>query len=153
MAPETKKAIIARDVDELNARNFSFLDEVVADHVRVRSRLRIDNATPPARLSRAQYAANIRARVSVLPDCFVTIDDMVGEEHRVVVYWSTRATRASELLGLPASGTRIREHAVTRYLLTGGRIRGVRSFWDNADLWQQLGLILPTNEVLHLPEP
>ena len=142
------RATIRRYVDELNNRNFAILDRVVAETVSRHSLLRTESQQAPEIVTRQEYAQGIRNRVEEFPDYTVTILDMLAEGDRVMLYWERQFTHREEFLGVSATGKTIVERAISIYWLREGRIIEVNALWDQADTWQQLGLIPETEEIL-----
>ena len=142
------RATIRRYVDELNNRNFAILDRVVAETVSRHSLLRTESQQAPEIVTRQEYAQGIRNRVEEFPDYTVTILDMLAEGDRVMLYWERQFTHREEFLGVSATGKTIVERAISIYRLREGRIIEVNALWDQADTWQQLGLIPETEEIL-----
>jgi steroid delta-isomerase-like uncharacterized protein len=146
MSAEANKTLIRRYVDELNRRNLAVLDELVAEEV-VLGNL-FPGTEADERLSQEDYKAAIRQRVTAAPDYRVTIHDMIAEADRVVLCWTNHWTPQENYLGVPPSGKTLNGTAVSIYRLAGGQIVEVRGYWDQTDLWQQLGLIPPTEQIL-----
>lgn len=142
------RATIRRYVDELNKRNFAILDRVVAETVSKHGLLRTESEQAPEIVTRQEYAQSIRNRVEEFPDYTVTILDMLAEGDRVMIYWERQFTHGEEFLGVSATGKTIVERAIGIYRLREGRIIEVSALWDQADTWQQLGLIPDTEEIL-----
>jgi steroid delta-isomerase-like uncharacterized protein len=141
---EENKAIIRRYIDELNQRNLASLDELVAEEVILGSLLR--NETPVS--GREIMRQSILRRLAALPDYHVTIKELIAEGDQVVLYWANRGTHQGVHLGVPPTGKVIEEVAITIYRLANGRIVEIRGIYDQADTWQQLGLIPPTDQIL-----
>jgi steroid delta-isomerase-like uncharacterized protein len=123
MTAEANKAIVRRYIDELNQRNTTVLDELVADDFR--------------EAVRQGYERNVAA----FPDYCVEIHDMIAEGEQVVVEWSHRGTHAGPYDGVPATGKVITGRAISVYRVVDGKIADARGIWDRGEVWQQLGLI------------
>lgn len=126
MTTEENKALIRRYVDQLNQRNVAILDELVADEFR--------------EAVRQGYLRNITA----FPDYFVEIQDMVAEGEQVVVEWSHTGVHSGVYDGLPPTGKTVTGSAISIYRVRDGQIVDARGAWDQAAIWQQLGLIPDT---------
>ena len=138
--------MIERYVDELNKRNLSILDELVADEVVLGSLMRGDDLLQPE-VGRQEYRRGIEDRLKAFPDYAVTIKEMIAESDQVVLYWSCRGTQRGDYLGVKPTGKVIEGVAVSIYRIVQGKIVEVRGIWDRADTWQQLGLIPETQIV------
>ena len=126
MTTEENKALIRRYIDQLNQRNEAILDELVAEEFR--------------EAVRQGYQRNITA----FPDYTVEIQDMVAEGDQVVVEWSHTGVHNGVYDGLPPTGKTITGRAISIYRVRDGQIVDAHGFWDQTDIWQQLGLIPDT---------
>jgi steroid delta-isomerase-like uncharacterized protein len=130
MTPQENKTIVRHYIDQLNQRNEAILDELVADEFR--------------EAVRQGYLRNITA----FPDYFVEIQDMVAEGEQVVVEWSHTGVHNGVYDGLPPTGKTITGSAISIYRLRDGQIVEARGAWDQAAIWQQLGVIPDTGTIL-----
>ena len=126
MNAEENKALVRRYIDQLNQRNVAILEELVANEFR--------------EAVRQGYLRNITA----FPDYFVEILDMVAEGDQVVVEWSHTGVHNGVYDGLPPTGKTITGSAISIYRVRDGQIVDARGAWDQAAIWQQLGLIPDT---------
>lgn len=147
MDPERNKAVVRRYIEELNRRNESVIDEVVAEDVAAGSLLVTDDA-PPEVIGRDGVRAGYRRNIAAFPDYAVTIEELIAEGDRVVMHWTHRGTHQGEFLGVPATGREIVGAAVSIYRVVDGRIAEVRAMFDRAEVWEQLGLIPDAEDVL-----
>jgi len=123
MSTENNKSIIRRYIEELNRRNESILEELVADEFR--------------ETVRQGYLRNITA----FPDYFVEIMEILAEGDQVAVEWSYRGVHRGVYKGYPPTGKAISGKAISIYRLKDRKIIDARGIWDRGELWQQLGLI------------
>jgi steroid delta-isomerase-like uncharacterized protein len=123
MSARSNKAILRRYVQELNQRNTSVLDELVAEDFRS--------------TVLEGYSRNIAA----FPDYHVTIEEMIAENDKVVLVWSHRGTHRGLYEGVPPTGKVIIGRHISIYRLFEGQIIDADGVWDAASIWQQLGLI------------
>jgi steroid delta-isomerase-like uncharacterized protein len=130
MSPDENKRVIRRYIDELNRRDVAILDELVSAGFRD--------------VVRSGYEQEIET----YPDYHVTVHDMIAEGDQVVVEWSHTGTQRGSYYGVPPSNREIVGHAISIYRVRDGRITGARGMWDRGEIWQQLGLIPPTDEIL-----
>ena len=130
MTTNENKALVQRYIDQLNQRNVAILDELVANEFREAVRqgyLRI---------------------ITAFPDYTVVVQDMVAEGEQVVVEWSHTGVHNGVYDGLPPTGKTITGSAISIYRLRDGQIVDARGAWDQAAIWQQLGLIPDTGTIL-----
>ena len=123
MSTENNKSIIRRYIEELNRRNESILEELVADEFR--------------ETVRQGYLRNITA----FPDYFVEIMEILAEGDQVAVEWSYRGVHRGAYESYPPTGKAISGKAISIYRLKDRKIIDARGIWDRGELWQQLGLI------------
>jgi steroid delta-isomerase-like uncharacterized protein len=138
MSTKENKTILRRYVDELNRRNLSLLDELVAEDVVFSTLLR---GNPDPEFGREAYRQGILRRIVAFPDYHVSIEEMIAEDDQVVLYWTNLGTHRGTFLGVALTGRVIEEAAISIYRLAGDQIVEVRGYWDQADTWQQLGLM------------
>jgi steroid delta-isomerase-like uncharacterized protein len=133
------KALLRRYVEELNQRRYAILDELVAEDVRVRSLLRLEQSEEHVLTGRAAYRAAIVRRIEAFPDYHVTIQELIAEADQVMLYWRNRGTHLGTFRGIPPSGKVIEEMAISIYRIMAGQIIEVRGFGDTYDFWHQVG--------------
>jgi len=78
------------------------------------------------------------------PDAYVTLEDLMVAEQRVVVRWLATGTHAGTLKGLPATGRRARTTGVHIFRLARGQIAETWACSDALGLFQQLGALPPS---------
>src|ERR671933_1674803 len=115
MGIEQHKALIQRYVTELNHRNLAILDELVAADVVVRSLNRTEHSPADVLRGREAYRAGILQRLAAFPDYRVTIVEMLAEGDQVMLYWTNQGTHLGTFRGIPATGTVVREAAISIY--------------------------------------
>ncbi len=138
MSPDDHKALLRRYVDQLNQRNLTILDELVAEDVRIRSLQRTEQTEAHTLTGRAAYRDGIVQRLGAFPDYHVTILEMIAEADQVMLYWRNRGTHSGVYRGIVPSGKLIEEMAISIYRIRDGRIVEVRGFNDTYDFWRQL---------------
>ncbi len=89
-------------------------------------------------LDRATYCQRVKYSRTAFPDLTFTIEDLFATEHRVCVRWSAEGTHAGDLVGLPASGKRLRFSGQTIYDIVGGQVAGHWQVIDRLGFLQQL---------------
>jgi predicted ester cyclase len=71
----------------------------------------------------------------------VTIELQVAEWDKVVGYWTMTATHGGELMGIPATGKRVKLTGVSIMRIAGGKIVEEWNEADQMSLMQQLGVV------------
>jgi steroid delta-isomerase-like uncharacterized protein len=74
-------------------------------------------------------------------DVSTSIDDLIGEQDKVVLRWSTTGTHTGPYGKVPPTGGVITMNGVDVYRLDGDRIVEAWSMWDALGVYQQLGLV------------
>ena len=97
--------------------------------------------------SESNAVTAIRADVERYLDAFTevhtSIDDLIGEDDKVVLRWNTTGTHTGPYGTVPPTGRVVTMRGVDVYRLDGGRIVEAWSMWDALDAYQQLGLVDP----------
>ena len=79
--------------------------------------------------------------MNALPDMHLAVEDLVSEGDRVVWRFVVTGTHAGELLGVPATGKRVRFDVMVLTRLTDGRWSEDWVQMDTLGLLQQIGAI------------
>ena len=125
MSIEKNKAVVRRLWEEVwNQRCLSVCDEIFD----------------------TDYAEHEKSWVPVLlaafPDVHFTIEDMIAEGDKVVVYWTMSGTQKGEFAGIPPTGKRIAGiQGVIIHRLSNGKIVEDKAVRDTMSMMQQLGAI------------
>jgi predicted ester cyclase len=86
----------------------------------------------------ATYRERVRYSRTGFPDLACTIHDLIATVHRVCVRWSAEGTHAGNLVGLPATGKRLRFAGLTIYDIVGEQVGGHWQVVDRLGFMQQL---------------
>lgn len=70
-----------------------------------------------------------------------TINDIFGQDEKIVKYWNFKGTHTGDFFGIPATGKSVSLDGATIVRMQDGKIAEERDFMDNLDLMQQLGII------------
>lgn len=74
-----------------------------------------------------------------IPDLRTTLDDVVADEHRVAVRYTSRGVRTGELFGIAPDGTELTMTGIEVYHLSEGKITEVWGQYDMSDLFGRDG--------------
>ena len=80
---------------------------------------------------------------SVFADAQYTIQDLIAEQDRVIVYWKFSGISRGELMGFPATGKPGSAEGATTLHIAEGKIVGHSAQWDALGLLQSIGAWLP----------
>ncbi len=120
--------------DVLGRKDMALLDELVApdavDHLARRQGW-------PA--GATGFRQNVAFFHSVLQDLRVTVDELLAEDDRVVVFWRVDGVQSSMLWGVKPNGQRITGSTISSLKFRDGRIVEYRSRPDRVGFLLQLG--------------
>ncbi|MDQ3862632.1 MAG: ester cyclase [Actinomycetota bacterium] len=131
---EENKALIRRWVEEVvNAGNLTVADEIMAPDYAFYV------ASRPTPVDREGHRHLVATFLGAFPDLRRNIEEMVGEEEKVVERWTVRGTHQGEFQGLAPTGRSISYAGITIWRIGGGKIVENRTVQDFMGLMQQLG--------------
>ncbi len=81
------------------------------------------------------------------PDVVFTIEDVIGENDKVVIRWSTVQTHSGEYLGIPPTNKTARGTGMDVFRLKDGKIEEIWLMLDALGVMQQLGVIPDPNKI------
>ncbi len=143
MSAEENKAIVRRLIEAGNEGNLSVLDELI-DHNHIVHPLWPNPVLPPnidATTSGPERAKAFEQWFTrVFSDLRVTIDEMLAAGDKVVTRATTHATSPD--------GTRLMWQGITIDRIANGKVVESWFLWDRLGLFQQLGLVPETTELL-----
>jgi predicted ester cyclase len=79
------------------------------------------------------------------PDYYLTINDMIAENDKVMVIATRTGTNTGEFLGIPPTGNKVKIFRVAMCRLENGRVAEMWGMDDYLSQFQQLG-VLPSRE-------
>lgn len=134
MMPVTdNRSIIRRYYQELwNEWNLKVADEIIAPNIRFRGSLSIEVGGIEG------FKSYVRTVQAAFPDFLNTIDDLIGEGHKIVARLIYSGTHKGELFGVPATQRRVTYSGIAIFRLEGGRIAEGWVVGDTLDLLQQI---------------
>lgn len=118
--------------DDLDA-----LDEVLAEDVILR--------VPGEEESRGidEYKEYIETYKKAFPNTSFEVHDMFVDGDVVITHFTWRATHEGELEGIEATGNTIESPGMTINRFEDGKAVEDINYWDNLDVFQQLGVVEP----------
>ena len=137
MSTKKNKEVIFRfDEVVMNQRNLAALDEFVAQDV-------IDHQVPagfpPGIEGKRQFLGML---LDAFPDLHITIEgDLIAEGDYVAERWTLEGTHQGELVGIPATGKRVKVAGMSILRLVDGQQVEHWSVMDQFGLLQQIGVI------------
>jgi steroid delta-isomerase-like uncharacterized protein len=136
---DTATALARRFLFEHNQEGYlASFDDLLASDVVVHEYL----PGLPEAMDRAGYEGFIGMFRASLPDIGNTLEDLFVAGDRVAIRWTGSGTHTgAPLLGIPASGKRVKAHGIYILRLEGDRIAEVWNSWDGVNLLAQLGAL------------
>jgi steroid delta-isomerase-like uncharacterized protein len=137
MSTQSNKAIVRRMLDEMNNQgNIRIIDELVAPDF-------FEHEDPPPGVSRDREGVKqvFTMYHSAFSDIDASINDMIAEDDKVVVFMTVQATHIREFAGIPPSGKRIAVHVLDIFRVTDGQVKEHWGVTDRLGMLQQLGVI------------
>jgi steroid delta-isomerase-like uncharacterized protein len=150
MSIEETKALVRRAIDLINEGNLDALDDCFAASF-------VDHPLYPALMSPgyapglALFKQALAGFRTVLPDMRWTVDHLLAEEDRVLVVYTLTGTHQGTFFNVPPTGKQITYVSVSLFRIEDGKIAEEWRLYDRASVWQQLGLIPPTREIIPPP--
>ena len=79
---------------------------------------------------------------------YMTIDELIAEGDRVMVRWTCRVTQRGEYRGLPPTNKQVTHSGINIFRIADGKIAEVWDLIDRLGVWQQLGVLPETSELI-----
>lgn len=124
-----------RFVDEvINNKSLAVIDEIIhTDYV---------YSAPGQELHGRQALRELLTAYQVaMPDLHVDIDDMVCTDKKAVLLFTLSGTQENELMGIPATGKRVKINGMTCSHIHNGQITEEWELLDQLTLYQQLDIV------------
>lgn len=75
------------------------------------------------------------------PDSDLQIEEEIAENDKVVIRWSFSGTHQGILLGIPATGKKVKWTGITIYQIVDGKVMEERGEEDFLGFFRQIGLV------------
>ena len=139
MSADANKAIVRRFYKEVFEQGkLSLADELFsADYVND------DPHGPPGGWPRGPQGVKMIAASyrEAFPDITFAIDEQLSDGDQVVTRWSSGGTNSGPLMGMPASGKKVRVACISIERIANGKIAATHVNFDMLGLLQQVGAI------------
>ncbi len=135
MSTEQNKALVHRLFDEFYPGNVDVADEIFAAQVELSDSGKATTVTPEDLKQRH------RAQLAAMPDCTITLEDMVCEGDKAAYRWTLRGTQTGPSRGIPPTGKHGVMSGTTIMRIANGKIVAGWHNYDMLGLLQQLGVI------------
>ena len=133
--PEATEAVMRRFVEEvINEGRYSALPDLVHPNYVYRS--------PDQELRGADALKDLlTAYRAGLPDLKTSIDDLVASGDKVVISITLTGTHEGDLMGVPATGKRVKIHGMVLSRFEQGKIIEEWELLDMLSMFAQLGVV------------
>jgi steroid delta-isomerase-like uncharacterized protein len=134
MLIEANKALARRFIEEIaNRDNLAIADELFAPDFETRDAV-VPTAPGPEGVKQV-----FRAVRAAFPDFHETVEDVLADEDRVMVRWSTRGTHLGPFAGIAPTGKTVGWRGVFILRVKDGRFVEMWQVHDTLGLLRQLG--------------
>jgi predicted ester cyclase len=135
---EENKAVVRRYFEEIWSKgNFSVADEIVGAPG-------VTGPADPPKMSAERIKQVVGGMRQSFPDIKYTVQEIVAEGDKVMVFWTAQGTHKGEFRGIAPTGTQINHRGFDMYRIEGGRIvERPGGFNDDLNLLTQLGAVTP----------
>ena len=148
MSAEQNKAIVRQFIEELwNNRNLDIADAIFAADC-VTHQLRSGAEIAAAPRSPESVKKHVAEWLAGFPDLRFTIEHMIAEADQVATRTVMQATHTGPWLGVAPTGKRISIRMTTVHRMANGKIAEDWVLVESLGVFQQLGLIPATSEIL-----
>jgi steroid delta-isomerase-like uncharacterized protein len=133
--PMENRALVRRLYEEVwNKRRFELLDELLSPTHALQSPTALGSEVGPK-----EYKRQILKLLVGFPDVRITIEEIVGENEKIVVNWTFSGTHDSKLMGIPATHKKVSVDGITIHHVANGKIIDSFTSWDVLGFMKQLG--------------
>jgi len=137
VSTEQNKALVGRLVEEVfNQRDISVVDEIMSPDFVEHEEL--PPGIPPGREAPRVLFSMLH---SAFPDFKATIEQLIAEGDKVVLFMTWTGTQAGEFMGIPPTGKRISIGVIDIIRVVDGKFVEHWGIMDSAKMMQQLGAI------------
>ena len=148
MSQQANKAVVHRFIEELwNQRKLGLADNLFAEDC-VTHQLRFANEPAGAPRGPAAMKHHVADWLAAFPDIRFTTQQMLAEGDRVMTQCIARGTHLGSWLGIPATGKFISIQMFVVHRIADGLIAEDWVLVDSLGVFQQLGLVPPSEELL-----
>jgi len=142
------KHTIKKFVEELwNARRLDVADEIFSEDC-VTHQLRSGVLDEPAHRGPQEMKDHISGWLTGFPDLRFTIEQMIAEQDRVVSHLVMEGTHLGTWMGIPPTGKRLQIRMITIHRIANGKIAEDWVLVESLGLFQQLGAVPDTSELI-----
>ena len=129
------KTVVRRLYDEVwNKRKVNVIPEIISP-----SHALHDPNASGSSIGPEAYKRQYFSFIAAFPDLRFGIEDIIGEEDKIVVSWTISGTHKGEFMGIAATNKKVSVDGITINHVAKGKIMDSYISWDALGLLQQLG--------------
>lgn len=130
---EQNKALVRRWIDEgFNKSDVKVVDEIFVERPAINGVL----------IRREDLKQSMRRRFRAFPDLRVRIEEIIGEDDKVGIWYTARGTHRGEFEGILPTGRQVTWSGFDLLRVEGGKISQGRFIDDSLGLMRQLGAMI-----------
>ena len=146
---ESTKHIIYRFVEELwNARRLDVADQIFSENC-VTHQLRSGVLVEPAYRGPQEMKEHVSSWLMSFPDLRFNIEQMIAAGDRFVSQLVVEGTYSGTWMGISPTGKRLQIRTITIHRVANGKIAEGWVLVESLGLFQQLGVLPRTAELIH----
>lgn len=136
MSTEKNKALMRRYFEEVfNQKNLAALDEFITPN-------HVDHTLPPSLPPTPEGSKRaLGMYLTAFPDLHVNVEDMIAEEDKAVIRFTSRGTQTRAFAGIPPTGKQVTVSSILIARIADGKIVEQWGLDDQMGMLQQLGVI------------
>jgi steroid delta-isomerase-like uncharacterized protein len=139
MSTQENKAIARRFIQIWGKGNLDIIDELAAPSISVQYPV-----MPQVIQGSKRFRRVMEGFRSAFPDSDLQIEEEIAEDNKVVIRWIFSGTHQGSLLGIPATGKKVRWTGITIYRIADGKVLEERGEEDFLGFFRQIGLVPQT---------
>ena|SRR5579871_42954 len=136
MTSEENKRVIQNFIEEvLNKKDIDACDQIAAENF-------VEHVPFPGQgPGREGLKYAVKLFISAFPDMQWTVEEQIAESEKVVTRFTWTGTHRGELMGIPATGKRVKVWGVVIDVVRDGMFAESRIIMDTVGMLQQLGVM------------
>lgn len=136
MSTQENKTVARRFIQIWGKGNLGIIDELAAPSLSVQY-----PAMPQVIRGSKTFRQVMESFRLAFPDSDLQIEEEIAENDKVVIRWSFSGTHQGILLGIPATGKKVKWTGITIYQIVDGKVMEERGEEDFLGFFRQIGLV------------
>ena len=136
MSTQENKSIARRFIQIWGKGNLDMIEELAAPSVSVQYPV-----MPQVIRGSKTFRRVMEGFRSAFPDSDIHIEEEIAEDEKVVIRWTFSGTHQGSLLGIPATGKKVKWTGITIYRIVEGEVVEEKGEEDFLGFFRQIGLV------------